>query len=206
MKLLGDSNTKLKKTSKHFDVKIYNFNIPAGNDKLTGKITCPFADECLQFCYAKKGMYRFSNVERALSTRYELSKQDNFVDLLSNELAGKRTKKPLYVRIHDSGDFYSPAYLDKWLAIAERFPNVRFYAYTKSHDFFRGLELPENFDVIFSEGSKLDHKLDKATERHASIFESVEALESAGYVDAHEYDLYATKWFSNTHKVGLVIH
>ena len=58
-KLLANSNSKLKKTSKFFNVEIYNFSIPAGNDKRTGKITCPFADTCLDLCYADKGFYRF---------------------------------------------------------------------------------------------------------------------------------------------------
>ena len=111
--LLGTGNTKLKKTAAEFGVKIFNFSIPAGNDKLTGKITCPFAGKCLFDCYAKKGMYRFSNVERALSKRYEASKEENFVQRITSELAKVKPGKQIYIRIHDSGDFYSPAY--SWL-------------------------------------------------------------------------------------------
>jgi hypothetical protein len=76
--LLGNGNTKLKKTAKEFGVKIFNFSIPAGNDKKTGKITCPFAGSCLIDMLCKKGMYRFGNVERALSKRYEATKEENF--------------------------------------------------------------------------------------------------------------------------------
>ena len=36
--LLGNGNTKLQKTAKEFGVRIFNFSIPAGNDKLTGKL------------------------------------------------------------------------------------------------------------------------------------------------------------------------
>ena len=206
-KLLGNSNSKLKKTSKFFNVEIYNFSIPSGNDKRSGKITCPFADTCLDLCYADKGFYRFSNVQRGLSDRYDATKESNFVNRIINEISSKKTKKQIYVRIHDSGDFYSPTYLDKWIEISKQLPNVRFYAYTKSHDFFRGLTLPNNFDVIFSLGSKLDIKLDRFTERHAEIFNTKKELDEAGYVDSSSYDLYATKWHNNNSlKVGLILH
>ena len=215
MKLLADSNTKLKATSKHFDVKIFNFNIPAYNDKRTGKVTCPFAVKkivdgekigCGWDCYADKGFYRFSNVQKGLSNKYQATKNKSFADDVIKELNSKRTTKQIYVRIHDSGDFYSPAYLNKWIDIAKALPNVRFYAYTKSHDFFRSITLPDNFDITYSIGSKLDHKLNKVTEKHAEIFNSVKELKKAGYVDAHKLDLYATKWYNKTNKVGLVFH
>jgi hypothetical protein len=128
--LLGTGNTKLVKTAKEFGVRIFNFSIPAGNDKKSGKITCPFAGSCLKLCYAQWGMYRFGNVERALTKRYEASKEENFVQTITNELAKVKKDKQTYVRIHDSGDFYSPAYFAKLLEIARLNPSVRFYDYT----------------------------------------------------------------------------
>lgn len=205
--LLGTGNTKLKKTATEFGVKIFNFSIPAGNDKASGKITCPFAGSCLSLCYAKKGMYRFSNVERALSKRYESSKETDFVDRITTELKKVKTDKQIYVRIHDSGDFYSPAYFAKWLEIARLNPAVRFYAYTKSHSFIRGnFNLPENFDLIFSLGSKNDELINQETERHSKIFYSMDEMSAAGYTDASYLDLYATKWFTANNKIGLLIH
>jgi hypothetical protein len=205
--LLGSGNTKHKKTAAKFGVKIFNFSIPAGNDKKTGKITCPFAASCLSLCYAKKGMYRFGNVERALSKRYEASKESDFVARIDTELIKTSNKKQVYVRIHDSGDFYSPAYFAKWLEIARLNPAVRFYAYTKSHSFIRGnFNLPENFDLIYSLGSKNDELINQETERHSKIFQSMEEMIAAGYTDASYLDLNATKWFTANHKIGLLIH
>jgi hypothetical protein len=204
--LLGNGNTKLQKTAKEFNVRIFNFSIPAGNDKKSGKITCPFAGSCLKLCYAKRGMYRFGNVERALTKRYEASKEDNFVELISNELSKVKKDKQTYVRIHDSGDFYSPTYFQKWLTIAKNNPSVRFYAYTKSHCFIRGIELPENFDLIFSLGSKNDELINTDTERHSKIFYSSEEMEEQGYTDSSYLDIVATKWITENHKIGLLIH
>jgi hypothetical protein len=204
--LLGNGNTKLQKTAKEFGVRIFNFSIPAGNDKKSGKITCPFAGSCLKLCYAKRGMYRFGNVERALTKRYEASKEDNFVQTITDELAKVKKDKQTYVRIHDSGDFYSPSYFEKWLTIARLNPSVRFYAYTKSHSFIRGIELPENMDLIFSLGSTKDELINKDTERHSKIFYSNEEMQDQGYTDSSYLDILATKWITENHKIGLLIH
>jgi hypothetical protein len=204
--LLGSGNSKLQKTAKEFNVRIFNFSIPAGNDKKSGKITCPFAGSCLKLCYAKRGMYRFGNVERALTKRYEASKEENFVQTITDELTKVKKDKQTYVRIHDSGDFYSPAYFAKWLEIARLNPSVRFYAYTKSHSFIRGIELPENFDLIFSLGSKNDELINLETERHSKIFYSAEEMQNFGYSDASYLDILATKWHTENHRIGLIIH
>ena len=119
-------NTKLKKTSKELGLRVFNFGIPAYKSA-SGKLTCPMASECVKFCYAKKGAYIWSNVKPAFEKRYQLTKTDNFVEAMNTEI---RKKKPDYVRVHDSGDYYSLAYLKKWIKVAIHNPSVRFYSYT----------------------------------------------------------------------------
>ena len=196
-------NTKLKKTSKHFDKRVFNFGIPAYKTA-SGKTTCPFADLCIQFCYAKKGAYTWSNVKPAFEKRYALTKTDQFISAMTKEIKKKRAD---YVRVHDSGDYYSPKYLQKWLTIAKNNPSVRFYSYTNSIQFIKELEtIPANFDFIFSDSGKQVDLIDKSTDRHTKIFKSFEQLQEANYTDASNFDLYATKWHSNTNNVGLIIH
>jgi hypothetical protein len=204
--LLGTGNSKLVRTAKEFNVRIFNFSIPAGNDKLTGKITCPFAGKCLNLCYAKKGFYNMPSVENALSLRNQATREENFIERINNELSKVKKDKQIYIRIHDSGDFYSPTYFQKWLTIAKNNPSVRFYAYTKSHSFIRGIELPENFDLIFSLGSKNDELINTETERHSKIFYSADEMKDNGYSDASYLDILATKWHTPNHKIGLIIH
>tara|TARA_R110000744_G_scaffold248518_1_gene364905 strand:+ start:465 stop:1070 length:606 start_codon:yes stop_codon:yes gene_type:complete len=195
-------NTKLKNTSKIIGKRVFNFGITAYKS-ITGKIICPFADKCVEYCYAQKGAYSWSNVKPAFEKRYEITKQDNFIELMNKEI---KRKKVDFLRVHDSGDFYSNSYIQKWFKIANQNPNVNFYAYTKSIPLFKGLAIPENFDIIFSEGSKVDELINVKTDRHAKIFNSVEELEKAGYINASKNDLNATKFFTNNHKVGLVYH
>ena len=195
-------NSKLKKTSKELGLRVFNFGIPAYKSA-SGKLTCPMADSCVKFCYAKKGAYIWSNVKPAFEKRYQLTKTDDFVEAMNAEI---RKKKPDYVRVHDSGDYYSRAYLKKWIDIANSNPNVRFYSYTNMIDMILKTSLPDNYDIIFSDSGKQKHLIDERKHRHTKIFKSNDDLNSAGYTDASSIDLHATRWFNNTIKVGLVFH
>ena len=195
-------NSKLKKTSKELGVRVFNFGIPAYKSA-SGKLTCPMADACVKFCYAKKGAYIWSNVKPAFEKRYELTKTDDFVNKMYEEIV---KKKPDYVRVHDSGDYYSKKYLDKWIDIALLFPEVKFYSYTNMVQMFLDVDLPSNFDVIFSDSGKQKHLINERKHRHTKIFSSHSDLVLAGYTDASSIDLMATKWFNKTNKVGLVFH
>ena len=195
-------NSKLKKTSKSLGLRVFNFGIPAYKSA-SGKLTCPFADACVKFCYAKKGAYIWSNVQPAFEKRYQLSKTDDFVNKMNQEII---KKKPDYVRVHDSGDYYSKAYLQKWLDIAMHNPQVRFYSYTNCVEMLKNTNLPDNYDIIFSDSGKQKHLIDEKKDRHTRIFSTHNELISAGYTDASSIDLMATKWFNKTNKVGLIFH
>ena len=196
-------NSKLKRTSKKLGVRVFNFGIPAYKSA-SGKLTCPFADECIKFCYAKKGAYVWSNVQPAFEKRYQLSKTNDFIQAMSDEINKKR---PDYVRVHDSGDYYSKQYLQKWLRIAKTFPEVNFYSYTNCIKMFKDIELPSNYDIIFSDSGKQKHLIDQSRDRHTKIFHSHTELISSDYIDASKIDLYATKWFNKDNiNVGLLAH
>ena len=194
-------NAKMKKTSKENNAKIFNFSIPAYKTR-SGKVTCPFADSCVKYCYAKKGNYtRFPVVQDLMEQKYKISKTNNFIPLMNEEI---QKKKATHIRIHDSGDFYSIAYLNKWVQIAKDNKEVIFYAYTKSIKFFvDGLTLPKNMKIIFSEGSKTDNLIDINKHRHARIFKTVEELNASGYINASNNDL---KAITDNKRVGLVYH
>jgi len=199
MKLLTQ-NSKLKKTSIENKMRVMNFSLPAYKT-IKGQTVCPFAKDCIKYCYAQKGNYKYPNVIKGLNKRYELSKTADFVPKMNATIILER---PTHVRIHDSGDFYSPKYLNKWISIAKANKDVIFYAYTKSIKFFiDGLKLPKNLKIIFSEGSKIDNLIDENKHRHARIFKSKELLQAAGYIDASNNDL---KAITSNKRVGLVYH
>lgn len=189
MKLtLLSSNSKLKKD------KIFNFTLPAYKSS-TGLITCPNAAACIANCYARQGAYVFPVVKAKHERNLATSLTDDFISLMINDVVKSKAK---IIRIHDAGDFYSREYAHKWLKIAESMPNVLFYAYTKSWDFFPS-KLPENFRLVQSIGGKLKPDESKP---HSKVFDSLETLLDAGYVNASESDLIAIY----NDKVGLVFH
>lgn len=200
--LLGQ-NTKMKNTSAEMGVKLVNFNIPAFEDPETGKRTCPWAGACASDCYARKNRYKFRNVQSSLARKYFATKREDFVDVMSAEL---EKSKADFVRIHDAGDYYSPQYVHKWLTIIGNFPDKNFYSYTKSLPFFMGKKLPENFDIIYSLGGKLDDRINVDIHKHSKIFDTAEEIIASGYEDCSHNDLLATKWYSTNNKKGLIRH
>ena len=199
--MLTNSNAKLKKTSKINNASIYAFDIPAYKTK-TGKITCPFADKCIKYCYAQKGAYTWSPAQNKHNENYLMTKQNDFIDVIQDEINKKR--KITHVRVHSSGDYYSPKYLNKWVKLAKNNPNTIYYSYTKSVKMVKDLKnKPENLKIIFSEGGKQDNLIDYENDRHAKIFNNEKELLQAGYIDASGDDL---KALTTIKKVGLIFH
>jgi hypothetical protein len=130
-------------------------HITFGNKKMTIPIfsipavkTCTGSTPlCRKYCYAKKAEELFPAVLPRRKRNLALSKTPEFVDKISAELA----TAPLipFVRIHESGDFYSQEYLDKWFEVCKRFPKRTFLAFTKAFnlDFSKK---PKNFKLYYS--------------------------------------------------------
>tara|TARA_R110000796_G_scaffold178764_1_gene295415 strand:- start:69 stop:686 length:618 start_codon:yes stop_codon:yes gene_type:complete len=205
MKSIITQNSKLKKTSKELGLRVFNFGITAYKTS-KGKITCPFADACIKFCYAKKGAYIWSNVAKVFEQRYELTKQKDFKEIMKNEIIKKKVD---FLRVHDSGDFYSNKYFLDWMQIAKDLPNVKFYAYTNSIAIVKNNTkfIPNNFDFIFSDSGKQVNLIDKNKDRHTKIFKNEIELKNEGYINASKIDLFASKYINpNNNKVGLIYH
>lgn len=196
-------NAKMRKTSKENKIRLFNFGITAYKSYSTGKITCPFAKDCVKYCYAKKGAYVWGNVKPSYEMRYLLTKQPElFIEKMSTAILDR---KATHIRIHDSGDFYNYEYIKAWFKIINKFPKVKFYAYTKSKKLFdvvAGL-IPKNLELIYSLGSKFDNLIDQENDRHSKLFDSEEELISAGYINASNNDLLA---ITKNKKVGLLKH
>ena len=198
--MLTNGNRELRKDG------IFTWSIPALSVKTSkGKFvsTCPNADACANLCYARNGTYRFKNVKAAHLRNLEMLIDDlgAWQQLMREELLHKRYEGK-YVRIHDSGDFFSEEYLDAWIGLAGINPRVTFYAYTKEVEMVKKKQLPSNFKILFSMGGKQDHLIDKENDRHADVFPSLEALRNAGYSDQGENDLLAITLPTN--KIGIV--
>lgn len=204
-------NSKMSKSTNSTHV-VYNFGIPAYRSS-TGLTTCPMAGVCATGCYATMGSYTWSTVAKAYEYRLQRTLAPQFQSEVQAELDGAvrragRAGKQVVIRIHDSGDFYSIGYIEKWFDIIRANPNVVFYAYTKQVPLFQSLRgqgrVPANLTLIFSEGGLADKRIDTATDRHSRVFTSHDELIAAGYADASSDDLVAA--LGSNHRIGLVYH
>lgn len=108
--------------------------------------------ECVcQRCYAEGGNYRYGSKQLNQVVTYAYTQlalaDDSFVEVLDwavkhaeyhlpGGMIDKRELPPerhpgKYFRVHDSGDFFSKRYLEAWRAVADRNPDVTFWAPTR---------------------------------------------------------------------------
>ena len=138
--MLTKGNTKLGTT-------IYSFNLPAID-------TCPGKSAvCIILCYATRRRFKSGNVRAAHSRNLDIAQAAGFAEKMIEEI---KRKKPKCVRIHAAGDFFSVRYIKAWIKVIRAFPNITFYAYTRSWVIAQLLphlkvlaSLP-NFDMWFS--------------------------------------------------------
>lgn len=223
---ISDGNSKLRKTSgkvkahlaEHGSLagftprpkayRVVSFNLPAGGYEVDNKsyITCPGADACLALCYARQGTFLFKGSKRVridnhqlLLTTHVTHGLQGVIDIL-DEAVKSVTKTVAVIRLHDSGDFFKKWYVQAWVEVIKRHPNILFYAYTKSFPMFKGIDLPSNFRVTYSFGGKWDKKIDGPNSR---IFPTLDDRIKAGYVDGNDSDMPA---ILGEHNIGLVYH
>lgn len=113
------------------DRSVLIFNLPS-------VITCPNNDLCKNECYARKAEKLYPTVLPCRNENWESAKLDNFEQRMLKIIHKAVIKHNVKaVRVHESGDFYSQEYADKWQRIAQTCKgylgkDLVFYAYTKS--------------------------------------------------------------------------
>ena len=113
--------------------------------------------------------------------------EGSMVDLINTSVQHHRKKNTKLVRIHESGDFFSLGYLNAWIEVAKQNPDLKFYCYSKSLDFFLDLVLPENFYLTASYGGKFDHLIDQGLfPRFAKVYKTEEEAIADGLEVDHD--------------------
>ena len=202
-------NAKLLKTSGG-EYRVVGFGLPADVDFTVDGVkqnTCPAALACRAVCYAKQGTYRFKNVVKSRTHNLNLSQRADFADLIIADLStmvvkSRKCRKPYnVVRLHDAGDFYSQSYLDAWAKVARAYPDVIFYAYTKSLHLDLSV-VPSNLRITQSFGGRYDNLVNLG-KPHSRIFSNDKAREDAFYIDGNINDVPAIE---GDIAIGLVYH
>ena len=159
---ISNGNEKLKSDD---NVLFLVWNTPAG-------ITCPNKTiECYNACYAliAEKVYIGPKVRRRrnLWISGHILFEYLVIRWIDIKLKSLKDGRKIIFRIHESGDFYSQSYTDKWLRIINHYKDdqrIEFIAYTKSVYFFERREIPENLHLLFSlwpDTPEEDYKLAK---------------------------------------------
>lgn len=164
----GKGNGKMQKLAIFLGIPknhILTFDIPAG-------YTCEKANICKSFanrftgkvrmmgsvlCYAAKAERYLPSVRRSRWFNYmALLGLGNNVDEIAEALMANIGKYTEIVRIHSSGEFYSKAYFQAWVKVAEAMPKIQFFGYTK-HLEYALADKPNNFVLQYSYGGLDDN-------------------------------------------------
>lgn len=133
--LLSRGNSKISK-----DVGI--FNLPAIK-------TCPNSATCKDTCYAFNAEVMYKKTKEQRQRNFDLIKTTPYkfmIDMIE-EINSKGIK---IVRLHESGDFFSPSYIYYWEVIIKKCPDTMFYGYTKVFDKVSRLNKLTNCNIIDS--------------------------------------------------------
>lgn len=161
--MFSTRNSKLIHCGKAYKIRLASFDINAGS-------TCPAASLCHsevqiidgkrrvidygQFrCYAASSEAMYPTVYNFRVRNVELTKSENFVELVTKELKEKGLNS---LRVHSSGDFYSPNYMKSWIEIARQNPDVHFWGYTKMASYIKFLNAEPNITFVYSMGGLMD--------------------------------------------------
>jgi hypothetical protein len=179
-------------------IGVWNWTLPAFAGRMAdGRTynTCPSAGICRDLCYARVGTYRFPAVKakHEANLAFVLDDLAGWQQAMLAELAAPRFTGA-WVRIHDSGDFFSEEYLAAWLRICRARPETQFYCYTKEIRRFRTLvepDPPPNLRWTFSYGGTQDHLIDPTRDRVSDVFPDAETIAAAGFASQETSDLTA---------------
>ncbi|MFF0629761.1 hypothetical protein [Streptomyces sp. NPDC004296] len=178
---------------------IWKWTLPAWSGRLPdGRTynTCPSAGICRDICYARAGTYRFPSTLRAheQNLQYVMDEPKAWKAQMIAELAHRRFQEPLndvFVRIHDSGDWYSERYLRDWLDIMRTAPKTTFYCYSKEIALLEEVARPQGLDNFiwrYSYGG-LQDELIQPQHLQVDVFPTEEAVAAAGVASQTESDL-----------------
>jgi len=159
--------------------------------------TCPGAGECIIDCYALKGSFitfKHSSLSRAKILNLLVNRPDEYKERVINEIQtvldaySKANKEvgvddsnvQVYLRIHDSGDFFNQTYYDIMRDVASAHPNVILYFYTKTSYAALDKNLPKNVFFRVSNNGNKGHLRAMGNVSHTAGIISSEVFDGSG--------------------------
>ena len=188
--------------------KVYSFDLLSGH-------SCPFAKNCLskavqldtgkrkikdgpdtEFrCFSASQEVQYTNVYNLRKGNFDELRTMKTSDDMAYAIAHAMPDNAGIIRIHVGGDFFNFKYFLAWCKVAIDNPNVLFYAYTKSLQFWLRAAnvdaIPDNFILTASRGGRLDHLIDQHNLRESVVVHSVDEAKELGLEIDHTDELAA---------------
>lgn len=188
MKLVSIYNSKLAKDG------IVSINMPP-------VLTCPSAGICKAYCYAQVGQQAMGKAKQKRLDAYNMfmNNPDEFQNLVISELLQANRR---IVRWNDSGDIINKRYLEIMCNVAKHYPDIKFYAYTKSIPIiidYGWHNIPNNLKLIQSYGGLHDGLIDR-NRAFAQVFKD---KVPSDYIDCSTSDYEAA---TSANKIGMIVH
>lgn len=180
-----------RKGNAKLDDRIYTFDLPAGHscpqakiclskaDRLTGEITD--GPEQQFRCFSATAE-RFESVRNMRWNNFELLRGKNEVEMISL-ITASLPKDATVIRLHVSGDFFNQEYTNSWMNVAAANPEIHFYTYSKSVQFVKSADVPDNMIVTFSLGGRQDEIIDESMQTAQVVFTPEVATEMGLEID-----------------------
>jgi hypothetical protein len=123
------------------------FNLPASRC-ITGAKLVKIPGSVCHGCYALKGRYRFSNVQKALERRRQALSSPQWIEAMTVLVSGHE-----FFRWHDSGDLQSVQHLKNIFEVCKRTPSTKHWLPTREAQILKQVQpedVPENLIIRFS--------------------------------------------------------
>lgn len=206
--------------------KVYSFDLLSG-------YSCPLAEKCLskavliegkrkikdgpktEFrCFSASQEVQYNGVYNKRKANFDGLKHLNSSHDMANAIMAVMPKNTGIVRIHVAGDFFNMKYFLAWVKIAEQNPDVLFYAYTKSLNFWiqslrvrvqDNKDLPKNLILTASRGGRSDNLIDLHGLRETVVVHSEAEAAALGLEIDHD-DSHAARPSLKNQNFALLIH
>jgi hypothetical protein len=160
---------------------IRTFSLPSGH-------SCPSADECMSKadritgtivdgidmlfrCFSTTDEARSTNARNARWWNFDLLRQCQSLDEMVTLIKLSLPCSYGVIRIHVSGDYFNQMYFDAWCIVARDTPNIHFYSYTKSLNYWVNSldKIPSNLNLTASVGGRQDQLIKKHNLKYAQV-------------------------------------
>lgn len=165
-------------------------------------------------CFSASQEVQYNGVYDKRKANFDGLKHLNSSHDMANAIMAVMPKNTGIVRIHVAGDFFNMKYFLAWVKIAEQNPDVLFYAYTKSLNFWiqslrvrvqDNKNLPKNLILTASRGGRSDNLIDLYGLRETVVVHSEAEAAALGLEIDHD-DSHAARPSLKDQSFALLIH